>query len=391
SSTGASLATLTNGGNLGIGTTSPSQALSVQGNGLISGNLASANLTVTGTLTAGIINASGAITGGTNSAFGGTTQCCAVSQTPTIAISEVGATKFPWIQFHASGYQEAYMRLATSSRLFEFGDNQAVGVGLAVLNNAGTARSVVISGNSNSYFNGGNLGIGTTTPYSRLTVWGPDSAATTSAFTVTNSASTTVFAVYDNGNSTYSGSIFQSSDQRLKTNILSLDASSSLAAVEALNPVSYTRVDQTAEGQNLGFIAQQVANVFPQLVSTTSATTLTPDGTLTLNYVGLIAPIIGAIQGIAHIAGDFKENLVAWLGDAANGIHDLYVSIFHAKEVHTDMLCVGETCVTQAQFLQMVQKSGQSDPAPPPAPAPTPDPTPDPTPAPDPTPTPVTP
>src|ERR1019366_8692715 len=84
----------------------------------------------------------------------------------------------------------------------------------------------------------GNLGIGTNTPYSRLTVWGPDSAATTSAFAVVNNASTTVFAVYDNGNATYYGSIFQSSDQRLKTDVSSLDAPSSLAALEQLNPVS---------------------------------------------------------------------------------------------------------------------------------------------------------
>lgn len=42
---------LTNAGNLGIGTTSPSQRLSVQGNGLFSGNLAAANVTATGTLT----------------------------------------------------------------------------------------------------------------------------------------------------------------------------------------------------------------------------------------------------------------------------------------------------------------------------------------------------
>src|SRR6202012_2383305 len=98
--------------------------------------------------------------------------------------------------------------------------------------------------------NAGNVGIGTTPPYSRLTVWGPDTASTT-AFAVVNSASTTAFAVYDNGNATYSGSIFNSSDQRLKTDVASLDASSSLAAIEQLNPVSYTRIDQPGQGSNL--------------------------------------------------------------------------------------------------------------------------------------------
>jgi Chaperone of endosialidase len=99
-----------------------------------------------------------------------------------------------------------------------------------------------------------------------------------------NSASTAVFAVYDNGNATYSGSIFQSSDQRLKMNVRPLDASSSLSLFGALNPVSYTRLDQTAQGLNLGFIAQQVQQLFPELVSTTLPTALTPDGTLCPSY-----------------------------------------------------------------------------------------------------------
>jgi hypothetical protein len=45
-----------------------------------------------------------------------------------------------------------------------------------------------------------------------------------------------------------------------------------------------------------GFIAQQVQSVFPDLVSTTSPTALTPDGTLSLNYIDLISPIVAAIQ-----------------------------------------------------------------------------------------------
>ena len=94
----------------------------------------------------------------------------------------------------------------------------------------------------------GTIGIGTTTPYSRLTVWGFDTAST-SAFAVVNNASTTVFSVFDNGNATYSGSIFQSSDQRLKTDISTLDASDTLALIDELSPVSYTRLDQPETGE----------------------------------------------------------------------------------------------------------------------------------------------
>ena len=198
-----------------------------------------------------------------------------------------------------------------------------------------------VSGGTNNYdaiFNGGgNVGVGTANPYSRLQVTGPDTAST-SAFAVVNSASTTVFSIYDNGNATYSGSMFQSSDARLKTGVEPLDASSSLVAVEALNPVSYTRLDQPGQGQNLGFLAQAVQAIFPELVSTTSATALTPGGTLTLNYVGLISPIVSAIQALdseisalASTISGFAQNVATQTLVADNGTF---------KQVTTDKLCV---------------------------------------------------
>jgi hypothetical protein len=215
----------------------------------------------------------------------------------------------------------------------------------------------------------GNIGIGTTTPYSRLTVWGFDTAST-SPFAVVNSASTTVFAVYDNGNATYSGSIFQSSDQRLKTNVQPLDASSTLSLIGALDPVSYTRLDQTAQGINLGFIAQQVQQLFPELVSTTSPTALTPDGTLTLNYVGLISPIVAAVQALMHqltsleatVAG-FADNFVS----AHITVTTLEADSIIAKKMQTQSLCAQKSdgtsiCVTGDQLAAVLAGSGNQSP-----------------------------
>jgi hypothetical protein len=222
-------------------------------------------------------------------------------------------------------------------------------------NGSGRNGNVILADSGSAVI--GDVGIGTTSPYARLTVWGPDTAST-SAFAVVNSASTTVFSVFDNGNSTYSGSIFQSSDQRLKTDVQSLDSSSSLSALEALNPVSYLRIDQPGTGENLGFIAQQVQPIFPQLVSTTSATALTPGGTLTLNYEGLIAPIVSAIQ-------ELDEELTN-LADTVAGFAQSFTSaVGNFGQVNTNDLCVGSTCVTPAQFQAMVaaangsQSSGQ--------------------------------
>ena len=215
----------------------------------------------------------------------------------------------------------------------------------------------------------GNLGIGTSTPYSKFTIWGTDTAST-SAFAVVHSASTTVLSAYDNGTVTYSGLLYQASDQRLKTNVASLDASTSLSLVTQLNPVSYTRIDQPSQGTTLGFIAQEVQKLFPSLVTVTDATPLTPGGTLTLNYTGLIAPAIKAIQEVTSIGGTFKTNLIAFLGSASNGITDLFAQTGHfasvlTGDVHaTDKLCVGsgssETCINQQQLEALLSQSAAS-------------------------------
>jgi hypothetical protein len=132
-----------------------------------------------------------------------------------------------------------------------------------------------------------------------------------------------------------------------------------LLAAAALNPVSYTRLDQTAQGMNLGFIAQQVQQLFPELVSTTSPTALTPDGTLTLNYVGLISPIVAVVQALMHQLTSL-EATVAGFADNFVSAH-ITVTTLDATEGHfSNQLCVGSTCVTPAQFQAMVAAANQS-------------------------------
>ena len=186
----------------------------------------------------------------------------------------------------------------------------------------------------------GNLGIGTTTPYSRLEVWGPDTSGNTSSFVVANSASTTEFNVLDNGNATLAGTLTQNSDERLKTNIQSLNASSSLSLIDQLNPVTFNWIDPNKGTiPQLGFIAQQVFPIFPNLVSTTSPTALTPDG----------SPIVSAIQALS-----------ADITSIENTIAGFAQSITSQQGNFTDELCVGSTCVTPAQFQAMVAAANAS-------------------------------
>ncbi len=191
------------------------------------------------------------------------------------------------------------------------------------------------------------LTVGTTTGFAPLGVWGPDTASTSAALTIANAASTTAFQVFDDGHAVLAGSLTQNSDRRLKTNIASLDASSSLAAIESLDPVSFDWVDGIyGTGTQLGFIAQAVAQVFPQLVSTTSPTLHTPGGTLGLNYTGLIAPMIGSIKALAGEINAMAQSITTTLLDATT--------------VKTKNLCVGDTCITEAQLKTILEETGQT-------------------------------
>ncbi len=93
----------------------------------------------------------------------------------------------------------------------------------------------------------------------------------------------------------------------------------------------------------MGFIAQQVQAIFPNLVSTTSPTALTPGGTLGLNYIGLISPIVSAIQALYSNVQSLEQTV--------SGFAEIFVS---NRITASQELCVGSTCVTSAQFQAMV-------------------------------------
>jgi hypothetical protein len=233
----------------------------------------------------------------------------------------------------------------TSAASTTLSNSTAIGNGAIV-----TASNQIVLGNSSvtQTLLSGNVGIGTSTPYSRLEVWGLDTAST-SAFAVVNSASTTEFTVYDTGNATLAGSLVQNSDQRLKTNISDLDGTSSLAEINALNPVTFNWIDPAKSSvPQYGFIAQQVQSVLPNLVSVTAPTALTPDGTLSLNYIDLISPIVAAIQEL--------DKEITSLASTVAGFAQHFVS----NEVDTNKLCVQGTCVTGTQLATLLAAANQS-------------------------------
>ncbi|MCE9517776.1 tail fiber domain-containing protein, partial [Candidatus Nomurabacteria bacterium] len=186
-----------------------------------------------------------------------------------------------------------------------------------------------------------------------------------------------------------------SSDSRLKQNVTPLDGATALAGINALNTVSFNWDPTFANDTTLqfGLLAQEVAQVFPNLVSKTTPTPLTPDGTYSINFNGLYAPIIKSIQqmnikveGIPTLADQTLYTKVAEFlrGIAERG--EAMVDLVTTKKVQTEELCIKKSngtniCVTGDQLDVLL---GAEEVLPPPvSPEPEPDlnpePTPDPT------------
>jgi prepilin-type N-terminal cleavage/methylation domain-containing protein len=94
--------------------------------------------------------------------------------------------------------------------------------------------------------------------------------------------------------------IYQTSDIRLKTNIHPLE--NSMASLMKLKPVSFAFKGSGQEG--LGFIAQDVEKIYPQLVTMNG-------GTKYLNYDGLIGPLVDAVQQLKDENDALRQELKA--------------------------------------------------------------------------------
>ena len=89
------------------------------------------------------------------------------------------------------------------------------------------------------------------------------------------------------------------SDIKLKTDVAPI--TNALDALAKLKPVSY-KLKSTSE-DSMGFIAQDVEKVYPKLVSEMA------DGTKLLNYNGLIAPVVEAIQTLKKENEELKASI----------------------------------------------------------------------------------
>ncbi|MDB5254762.1 MAG: hypothetical protein JWL92_138, partial [Candidatus Nomurabacteria bacterium] len=172
------------------------------------------------------------------------------------------------------------------------------------------------------------------------------------------------------------GGIVCTSDMNLKKNItpisfgvsswsyntnITFDNQSVLSKILALSPVQYNlKTEQDSTTKHAGFIAQEVRQVFPDLISADAAT-----GTLSMNYTGLVPYTIAAIQemnlNITSISdlthpNTWRTALTAWFANNTNGIGDFVANRFRAK----NEICINNTCVTEQQLQQVLQNSHSS-------------------------------
>ena len=116
----------------------------------------------------------------------------------------------------------------------------------------------------------------------------------TSTATGTDDAAITIdgdLAVNDD--ITYVGSISDISDRRLKDNIELLNKTGSLIEkLDQIDTYSFTMKDDALARTEFGVMAQELEKVFPELVNTADDEM----GTKSVNYMGLIAPMIEATK-----------------------------------------------------------------------------------------------
>lgn len=211
----------------------------------------------------------------------------------------------------------------------------------------------------NIIFGIGNTGTGTTISSGNI---GIGVIPSSYRFQVSNTATSGIVASFGNSDGTCTldpGDVSGwscPSDINLKKNITTLE-NGSLEHILALRPVTYQFINESDTANlSTGLIAQEVQTVFPRLVKTQT------DGTLALNYGGLTPYMISAIQEMnfkittinnMDTPNSWRDALIAWFGNAVNGIQK-----FFAKEVYTETLCVGQTCLNETQVQQLLQVIG---------------------------------
>jgi hypothetical protein len=153
------------------------------------------------------------------------------------------------------------------------------------------------------------------------------------------------------------------SDERTKENID--DTVYGLDDLNQIRVVDFTYNQSIIDDDNqqhTGVLAQQIASLYPEAVSTRS------DGYFMVDYKKFTPLIIKSIQdmdlkinNIQNFTDEtFVSKLQEWLGSVTNGLEKLYAGKVETYEIQTEKLCVGSRCITEEQFTQLLDENNIS-------------------------------
>jgi hypothetical protein len=219
----------------------------------------------------------------------------------------------------------------------------------------GLRFNVDSSTNAMTIDSSGNVGIGITTPTYKLQVNGQPAANGYTAWT-------------------------NYSDQRLKENVTSLattSTSSALSKLKLLRPVTFNYNDLTGYDEETrnrrvsGFIAQELREVFPTMVGTTTINGIeyldTNTSDLSLYLILGIQELDLSLEQLLTYGTTTSTSTFAFLNESdtvwsrlvalARGFVD---GVLTLAGVHTDELCIGDTCVDEETLKALLQNAQQT-------------------------------
>ncbi len=162
------------------------------------------------------------------------------------------------------------------------------------------------------------------------------------------------------------------SDRRLKTNITDAEGSA-LDFVDQFDVVQFNWLSGNDRSQYgvvpFGLIAQDVAELAPGYTRIPND----PNNYYSVRFGDMVPMLIKAIQemhleisGIQNMTDEnFISHLQDWLASATNGIQNIF-----SNRIETNELCVGSRCITEEQFIQLLDENNVTsggDNTPPPA------------------------
>ncbi|MES2224598.1 MAG: tail fiber domain-containing protein, partial [Patescibacteria group bacterium] len=209
----------------------------------------------------------------------------------------------------------------------------------------------------------GNVGIYTPTPGTLLSVGSATYDSTLNAGIIAHFENDAGSCDLDPTNT---GGIVCTSDMNAKKNITLLsdnsawsfnsnvtaDNSTVFAKIIALTPVQYNfNTENDTETKHTGFIAQEVEQLFPDLVTTNA------QGRKSMNYVGLVPYTVQAIKEmdvtLKAIPTFSDPTLAQNIAIFLSGIAERGEAV--VSKVTTKELCLNDTCLTQDQLKNLIQ------------------------------------